>query len=162
MTDNQILALNGLYRARHDEGVHMHYRTREALRNLDAIDRDGKITETGMAMFEAYAHGLRAVIYVFDTRMGVDWDVLRRDAWTGVRDMHDSASLHVALERLIKAHAIPTSVLVGITVKRLLQALQDAITHVKRQATAGIHEQDRDDSKQWQSDYADVIRLVRK
>lgn len=103
MTDNQIVALQGLYRAGHDEGVYMHYRTRDALRSLGAIDRDGKITDTGMAMYEAYAHGLRAMICCFDTKMRVDWNIVRRDAFTGVRDMIESASLNATLERLIKA-----------------------------------------------------------
>lgn len=104
-TSNQILALHGLFYAGHGERVHMHYRTRDALRSLGAIDRDGAITEMGTAMFESYAHGLRAVICLFDTKMTVDWDILRRDSMTGVRDMIECAFLRVAFDRLIKAHA---------------------------------------------------------
>lgn len=107
LTDNQITALHDLYRAYgRDQGerIRLHYRTHDALQALGAIDRAGEITATGMATFEAYAHGMRAVIRLFDTDKTVHWDDVRRDAMTGVRDMTECAVLGVALDRLIRAH----------------------------------------------------------
>lgn len=45
---------------------------------------------------------------------------------------------------------------------RLLRALAEAVPHVRRQATAGRHEQDRKDSKQWQAEFGDIVRLIKQ
>lgn len=45
---------------------------------------------------------------------------------------------------------------------KLEAALRDAIQHVRRQLTAGIHGQDRLDAEEWLTTYAEVVASVRE
>ena len=44
---------------------------------------------------------------------------------------------------------------------KLEAALRDAVPHVRRQRTAGLHEQDKLDADEWLAKYAEVVTAVR-
>jgi len=44
----------------------------------------------------------------------------------------------------------------------LEEALRDAVPHVRRQLTAGRHQQDRMDAEAWLSVYNEVVQSVRE